>query len=66
MLVLSLAADCDAPPSVLLWSVSVFVCSVIGKFLSSLAHSESISRVGNSPFALLYRLHMLLVLCVCR
>jgi len=31
------------------------VCSVMGKFLSSFAQSEGISRVGNSPFAFAVR-----------
>ena len=35
------------------------VCSVMGKFLSSFAQSEGISRVGNSPF----RFDVHVVLC---
>lgn len=34
------------------------MCSVMGKFLSSFAHSGGISKVGNSSFiTLLYGLH---------
>ena len=35
------------------------MCSVMGKFLSSFAQSEGISRVGNSPF----RFDVHVVLC---